>query len=130
MQANLIFLASFLTISSLLPPQEVTGKEKLDHLGLWEGLAERRYSTVTVLKRPDFISWYPRTERNSTGQSHLWKRAEHCKNVLLGNLTEICILKEIEAFGWKENLSVYHHFLIHTLDVPPPTSGNVNFPTF
>lgn len=40
--ANSMLLVSFLTLSSLPLPQEMTGKEKLDHLGLWEGLAERR----------------------------------------------------------------------------------------
>lgn len=39
--ADSMLLASFLTLSSLPPPQKITGKEKLDHLGLWEGLAEK-----------------------------------------------------------------------------------------
>lgn len=47
--AKSMVYASFLTPSSLPPPQKMTGKKKLDHLGLWEGLAERRYLTVTVL---------------------------------------------------------------------------------
>lgn len=62
--ANSMLLASFLALSSLPPPQEMTKKEKLDHLGLWEGLAERKYLTVTVLGRPDFISSYPGTDWN------------------------------------------------------------------
>lgn len=53
----------------------MTGEEKLDHLGLWEGLAARRDLTVTVLGRPDFISLYPRTGGNSIGKGHLWKDA-------------------------------------------------------
>ena len=56
------YTACLFSLSSLPPAQEMTRKEKLDHLGLWEGLAERRYSTVTVLGRPDFISPYPRTD--------------------------------------------------------------------
>lgn len=40
-QAYSMFLASFLTLSSLSPQQKMTGKEKLDHLGLWEGLVEK-----------------------------------------------------------------------------------------
>lgn len=57
-----MLLASFLTLSSLPPPQEMTKKEKLDHLGPWEGLAERKYLTAKVLGRPDFISSYPGTD--------------------------------------------------------------------
>ena len=57
-----VYASCLFSLSSLPPPQEMTGKEKLDHLGLWEGLAERRYLTVTVLGRPDFISSYPGTD--------------------------------------------------------------------
>lgn len=68
--------------------------EKLDHLGLWEGLAERWDSTVTVLGRPDFISLYPRTCWKSTDNGLLWKYAR----CALGHSDRNLHSKEMWAF--------------------------------